>query len=290
LVGDTLYATDGVAGRVTFFSLEGQFLGTTPLVPRDLGPGYLPRTAEWLAADGTSLSYTAFTPNLRDASSDVRFLYVHINRSGETLDTAAHWALSPAQTIHLRGVVGPLTTPQPFIGLSSPVVSPGGSLVATVEERTANDGPGFRVSALRSTRDTVWSHDYAFEPIPISTSMVDAAVERKAAGLNPDNFPNRADVERQIREGLAIPDHLAPVSSGVFADNGDLWLRREREPGEGQRWTVLDDTGVPVGRVLLPRGLLVKVISSNALWGVETDGLGVPYVVRFAITKGPNVS
>lgn len=284
LVGDTLYATDAVTGRVTFFSSEGQLLGTTPLVPRELGPGYFPRTAEWLATGGISLAYTALAPNLTGSNSDVRLLYVHIDRSGETLDTAALWVLSTGQTINLRGAVGPLITPQLFLGLASPVVSADGSRVAMVEEGMAGDRPTFQVTAVRSTRDTVWAHEYSFEPVPISAQMVDSAVAQKAAGLNPENFPDRVDAERQIREGLDLPDHLAPVSDGVFADNGDLWLRREGIPGEDQRWSVLDSTGAPVGRITLPRGLAVKAIRSNTLLGVETDPLDVPYLVRYVIT------
>jgi len=286
LLGDTLYAADGDSRRVTFFSVDGELLGTTPLIPRELGPEFLPRTPEWLATDGTSLSYTAFNPVLMEPNSSVRFLYVHIDRSGETVDTAALLDLAPQQTIRLRGAVGPLITAQLFSGLSLPVISADGSRLAIVDEGDTRAGPTVHVTALRSTRDTVWSHEYTFEPIPVSAAMVDSAVAEKARGLNPDNFPDPADAERQIREGMAVPDHLAPVSSGVFADDGDLWLRREAVPGQGQRWTVFDSTGTPVGQITLPRNLAVKVVRANTLWGVETDAMGVPYVVRYALTRG----
>lgn len=277
---------DMVAQRVTFFSLAGRLLGTLSVVPRGLGKEWLPIVPLYLGADGTALARPGFLAIINHPNTDHRDLLLRIDRSGEILDTAALVVTPPQRWITLRGPFGPVVMPQLFRVPFFARVSADGSRVALVGDggavgRTAT----FQVTELRSIRDTVWSHSYAYEPLPLSAVAVDSVVAEAGARLNPEAFPDRADAERQIRKGISPPDHLSPVSGFVFADDGDLWLRREDVLGRDQRWTVLDAAGSAVAWITLPRGLNVKAIRSNRLWGVETDALGVPYVVRYVITR-----
>lgn len=287
IFADTLYASDGTAGRVTLFSLDGRVLGTLPLIPHGLDEDWLPLAPMRLGPGGMALALPGFLPVLRDPTADYRWLLLHIDRSGEIVDTAALVVQPSERSIVLRSPFGPQMMPQPLRVPVLPLISADGSRVGIARGggTTGRNATTFGVTVLSSIRDTVWSRSYAYEPIPISPSIVDSTVAATVGRLNREVFPDRADAERQIRQGMSLPNDLAPVSGGVFADDGDLWLRREEVPGQDQRWTVLDSVGAPVARITLPRGLSVEVVRSSTLWGVETDELGVPYVVRYTITR-----
>ena len=284
---DTLYASDRTAGRVTLLALDGQLLGTVPLVPHGLGEDWLPLAPMRLGPGGMALAVPGYLPVLRDPTADYRWLLLRIDRSGEIMDTAALVVQPSERSILLRSSFGPQMIPQPLGVPVLPLISADGSRVgiARIGGTTGGNATTFGVTVLRSIRDTVWSRSYAYEPIPISPLIVDSTVAATIGRLNREAFPDRADAERQIRRGMSLPDDLAPVSGGVFADDGDLWLRREEVLGQDQRWTVLDSAGAPVARITLPRGVRVEVVRSSKLWGVGRDELGVPYVVRYTIHR-----
>jgi hypothetical protein len=287
ILADTLYVSDATAGRVTFFSLDGSLLGTLPLIPRELGKDWVPLAPRWLADDGTALALPGFLPALADPNEPYRWLLVRIDRSGEIVDTAALVVRASEGSIHLRGPFGPLIINQPFASPALPVVSADGSRVAIEGggRPSGDEGGIFELAVLHSTRDTIWSHSFSYEPVPVSPSAVDGTVAAAMERLSREALPDRADAARQIRQGMSVPDHFSPFSGGVFADDGDLWVRREDVGGEEQGWMVLDSAGLPIARVTLPAGLEVEVVRSDTLWGIENDALGVPYVVRYVITR-----
>jgi hypothetical protein len=287
IFADTLYASDRTAGRVTFFALDGQLLGTLPLVPHGLGPDWVPLAPMRVAPGGVALILPGFLGTQTRPDADYLFLFLHVDRSGQIADTAALVVRSPETWIRLRSPFGPMMLNQPFAAASVFVISADGLRLAVADAGGAagRSRATFRVSVLGSIRDTIWSNSYAFEPTPIAPFMVDSSVSAMAGGLNREAFPDLAEAEGQIRQRLSLPDHLPPVSGGAFSDDGSLWLRREDIPGRDQRWTVLDSAGAPLARIMLPRTLRVEVVRSNMLWGVETDELGVPYVVRYRITR-----
>jgi hypothetical protein len=287
IFADTLYASDPTAQRITLLSLDGRLLETMSLTPRGLGSDWAALAPWWLDGEGTALALPGFLPPLRDPSAAGRVMLVRINRSGEVLDTVALTERAPEQSIHLRGPYGPMITNQPFGSPVLPVVSANGSLIAVLgaEPPAAGQVGTFDVAVLRSLNDTVWSHRYTYDGLDLTASVVDRVVAAKVGRLSRDAFPDRADAERQIRSGMSLPDHVPPISGGLFADDGSLWLRREELGGEDQRWTVVDRSGVPVAEVALPSTFSPEVVHPDHMWGVEIDELGVPYIVRYAIDR-----
>jgi hypothetical protein len=76
------------------------------------------------------------------------------------------------------------------------------------------------------------------------------------------------------------------VANGRFAEDGSLWLQWSRAPGAPTiRWSVLNPDGVPAATLELPSNLRLLDVSNGRLWAVETDELGVPYVVRLAVQR-----
>jgi hypothetical protein len=52
-------------------------------------------------------------------------------------------------------------------------------------------------------------------------------------------------------------------------------------------WNVLDDVGNPVAMVRTDADITLFQVDRDAAWGVETDDLDVPYVVRYRLQR-PN--
>ena len=78
---------------------------------------------------------------------------------------------------------------------------------------------------------------------------------------------------------------MIPVTAARFADDGTLWIRREDSEAAVQTWELHDPRGAVRAVVTLPKGLDVKLINEDFLWGVETDELDVPYVVRYRLQR-----
>jgi hypothetical protein len=52
-----------------------------------------------------------------------------------------------------------------------------------------------------------------------------------------------------------------------------------------QRWMVLDEAGEQVAEVRVPMNVQVMHIGTDAIWGLEPDELGAPYIVRYRIDR-----
>jgi NAD(P)H-nitrite reductase large subunit len=78
-----------------------------------------------------------------------------------------------------------------------------------------------------------------------------------------------------------MSDQLS-VSHVVAGRDGTIWLRRE-ERGGVTRWEVLDASGSVVARLDVPAALRILAADRTDVWGVETDDLDVPYVVRYRV-------
>jgi hypothetical protein len=90
-------------------------------------------------------------------------------------------------------------------------------------------------------------------------------------------------VDRALRDVLEFPDFLPPVTHGRLVE-GEVWLRREHTQGD-YRWTILGGDGRAIGELTLPRAFTPLVFRRGELWGVETNEVDVPWVVRYRIVR-----
>lgn len=287
IFADTLFVSDLAARRVTLFSLDGRVLETLSLAPEGLGEDWVPVVPWWLDGDGRAVALPGYLPVLRDPNAAYRVMLVRIDRTGEIVDTVALTDRPPQLRIRLQGPFGALLADQPFATPFLPVTSAHGSPVAVLGDPRPKSGQGgvLDITVLRSLQDTVWSQSFTYEGVPLSAAVVDQVVGERVRRLSREAFPDRDDAEAQFRAEMSLPDHVPPLSGGLFADDGSLWLRRADTLADVQRWTVIDPQGVPIAEVTLPRSLKVEVVRSTSLWGVDTDELGVPYIVRYAIER-----
>lgn len=95
-----------------------------------------------------------------------------------------------------------------------------------------------------------------------------------------------ADVEAVI-DSMALGGLQPPVNDLVDTPSGRVWLRRDATPTpEGARWWVLDlGRRTPVAEVLVPGNTRIAAVREDQAWGVRTDSLDIPYVVRFRVER-----
>jgi hypothetical protein len=82
---------------------------------------------------------------------------------------------------------------------------------------------------------------------------------------------------------LELPAFLPPITRLRRVGN-EIWLRREDDRG-AWRWLVLDAEGNPIGTFTHPRAVDPRILATDIIRAVETDGLGVPWVVRYRLRR-----
>lgn len=146
-------------------------------------------------------------------------------------------------------------------------------------ERPVDEGtPGYRVTKMSSTGDTVYSRFYPVEPVlfegPFKAEVIRATFERRDRLLR---------FRKEVEDVFSRFPHL-PTATRLAADGeGRVWVAREALEGEPLVWEVLDPQGNPIFRVRLPESARVRWAAGDHLWVSETDSLDVPYVVRYRI-------
>lgn len=287
-LADTLWVSDPVQLRTTFFSPDGRVL-------RTLGPAtrasrqFAPAVAEAVLADGSLLVLpTPADSRESTGAMDVsRLPVLRVRRSGQA-DTLAWRDLRNRM---MRIVMGTrrLVLPQPWDDSPLLAASPDGRSVVLVSRPAAarRDNARFRVTRLSASGDTVFSRAFVYDPIPVPGGWrerwADETARVIAAGRPGTDY-------RALRAALAaearVPTFMPAVSAVVAGEDGTVWLRREeQESRETVHWTVLGANGRVAAHVRAPRGLDIQQVQRSQVWGVMTDDLDVPYIHRYAIRR-----
>lgn len=155
-------------------------------------------------------------------------------------------------------------------------------LHATGTERRA-----FTVTRLSPSGDTLMKSDVWYMPVAIPASYRDSVSAHWVTVLTnppPDDRPSftRQEALAVVRDGLQFPEYFPPVYDVHVSEAGDTWLQVSAQD-KRQTWIVLDERGRRKANVL-GGGVPVAVhhISTDTVWGVVRDELGVSYVVGLA--------
>jgi len=284
-LADTLYAIDLGHRRISYFSREGELLRSTNVSPPPVSPPFFPSMPFAVFPDGSMAIGTAFPANI-PAESLRRVPQLLLDRSGEVLDTVA-W-IAYERTGRRAPYEGrPLGVGSPLSDDAFAMFSGDGARIATID-RTVAPGSGaasFGITTTDGAGDTIYSRRYEYVPTSIEAAVIDSIVVERA-GIVSGAFADSGEAQTFVRSTMFLPAYFPPVSSAHFSTDGELWVRREEISGRDQTWMVLDEGGEPVASATLPESLQVMVIRGEAMWGVEIDSLGVPYVVRYRIVRG----
>ena len=305
--GDTLWVMDPNRFRASFFATDGTYLGMA--APRvDIGDRHLardPPRPERPLRDGTWVgAKPAFPgPVARGTLTDAP--YVHMDAAGAVVDTIWTRPLRRTDVLALlrpSGVDG-MFTEQPFGDAPQWQVLDDGSIVLMSDRVPAEaERASFTVMRLDAAGDTTWRVEIPYTPTPMPGSRIDSAAaaiaKRIAPYMRQEGMGTEGSLEKRLRDAMYAPPfvpfvqgmYAAPngvVLTGlVVAADGSVWLRRSRVTPDGAEWWVLDPRGQPTGRVHAPAGLRVVLVRGSHLWGVETDDMGVDYIVRYRIDRG----
>jgi hypothetical protein len=285
IIDGVLHAFDPVLNRVSFFALpDGEIRRTVRVQSGPLREGHRPAIAVGVLRDGPFVAQPPVDA-MRMAGGNVTIPVLQLHENGRTLGEFPPLGVRyGTRRLDVNGGVLIFNPPVSDADLFS--VAPDGSAVVYVRRPvpTAPATATYTVSRLRSPRDTVWVREHRFQPQRITA--------RSAAALRAEIVRNLVGpgITRREAETIAarpdlIPGFYPPVSALVAGQDCMTWLLMEGADASTTTWLVLDEAGVPVGIMPLPRSTRVLAAGRTHLWGVERDELDVEYVVRYRIRR-----
>lgn len=285
-VGDTMWVTDAMQMRTTFFSPNGGVLRTTGPATR-ASERYAPGLPEAVLADGSSLVFARPLPPRSAAARPgvSRLPVLRVGRSGPP-DTLAWHDLRHRQ---LRVASGgrTLVLTQPWDDSPLLAVSRTGRGVVLVSRPAAAraENARFHVMKLSPFGDTLFSRSYPYTPVRVPSGWAARWGDETAALLSPRRpGTDRRALAADLARSAYVPAFKPPVTAVVAGDDGTVWLRRE-DQGSTAVWNVLSGEGQPLAEVRTPADLQVQQVQRAHVWGVMADSLDVPYVYRFRIQR-----
>ena len=286
--GDSLWVWDTEAYRVSYFNLDGEFLGSVS--PRvDFGSmAESPARPERPLRDGTFIGSRPLVGSEIADGTLKEAPIVRMDADGNRLATI--WAIpfEPRDVFLITSNGLRSFSNQPFGDGYAPSTDDNGVLVVERRAWTGEGEASVTVTQIGLDGDTVFSAAVPYDPVPLPAARFDSAVAARVEQWS--SRPAGAD-EGKIRDEMYRPSYLPAVRGAMRADDGTIWLRRfdpvESEDGElmDESW-VLDAEGTPLARALIPADLRVTVINGDTVWGIELDELDVQYIVRYRLVKG----
>jgi hypothetical protein len=266
-IGDTLWTADGSLARITFISPDGKLLRTIRLARQAPVPatGLTTWTPFALHADGTQMSWIA-----SEEDGHLSHFFVRISPTGSILDTTAH--LPPLWAEDLPAAKGTFGSRVPFVAVAMYDVAGDGSRVTIVT--TSMQDPKnlfYRVTRVTERGDTIFAKNYPFVGVPIPERVIDSVL----AGLPMSAAP------AQVRS--LIPKFWRPIFQVKDGLDATVWLRLQ-PTDNGIPWAVLDEMGVPLDTVVVPKNVQLVQADRNHVWGLESDADDLKSIVRFLIS------
>jgi len=291
-LGDTLWISDLRPDRVTLISPALEVIRTLPPIteaaPMPPDTAGLP-TFPWVYphavyGDGTML--VMGMPAFGDPLA-ARFKGTLLMRLSGANRIERLVLETPEDRGNVRATTERLVTfrPVPFFPSPAWSVSARGDRVAVLTTTIVGDEAGTFEVTLYDAADgsEVYRRSFPFEATPIPVSVADSAMESVTARINqPELLKAIRSVEGEVRG--RIPPVYPPVHDIVIGWDGRVWVAMRRTP-EGNPWLVLDRDGEPMGRVLVPGNVSLKVADQQHAWGIETDDVGMQSVVRYVVPE-----
>ena len=314
--GDTVWAYDNSARRITLFSRAGELLSTAQVnevrIPLPSGYGWVMpwsmRPDGRFSSDMMRLSF--YRPDEDHPqvahSANIPVPRVVFDLNGAVVDTVG-WDPSPnprmysppspeRESRYQRIEIGgrnfsvpdpPLTGPQ-WHTLNQ------GRLILDMDVATSAEHATFSVTRRALSGDTVFSREYQYTPVPYAEADLDSIAARAARGAagggvpyspGRENVPHDVQVVRnRLREAMKFPGFHLPIRFGWVDQEERLWLTREQPEGEAPRYVVLGTDGTPLGEVGLPAGTRLWYASGDVVWTSQPDELDVPWLTSYRVS------
>jgi hypothetical protein len=118
---------------------------------------------------------------------------------------------------------------------------------------------------------------------PVTPEMIDARIDLQATTTG-----FASELWEPFYSEMEIPNTLPSFMALIVDKAGWLWARvYEWDPGMPGEWIIFDPQGRAQGRIQTPPGLDVRSVGDDFILGVLVDDLGVEYVHRLGLKRGP---
>ena len=303
--GDTVWAVEPMAGRLTLFDREGRVLSATGIeevtVPLH-GPGEMmviqpmfPRRDGYFFGDRGGIRRLGGRGELPSSSDTVFLPQIRFDSKGRVVDTVGWWPY-PSRPPFTFVEVGSDRFRIPRPPGDDPLVInlPSGSIRIDRPLPVGSAPATFRLTRLDLLGDTIRTRVFRYRPIQYPDLLLDSLAARATRGgtgrdvIGTEGLRPPTDIEAAfsaVRDEMNFPDFQLPVQSHEIADEGTLWLGREDTGADTHQWIVLDAEDMPVGEVEVPRGVRIGWTDNDIMWAVETDEFDVPWLVRYRIRE-----
>lgn len=170
----------------------------------------------------------------------------------------------------------------PYVFTSLAAVAPDQSYVVRVELPVpgSTDVVPARLVRYALSGDSLGTGELELDAVPIPESVRDSLLDVEVDRIA-DRMGGTAAARRALQSEFWVPTHYPVVSNVVAGEDRTTWLKIGA-PGEG-RWMVLDGEWDPIGTLTLPEDFRLELASVRELWGVATDQLDVPRIVRYRV-------
>lgn len=278
-VGDTLWILDDGARRASFF-LDGTFLRVAPYPEMgDLHDERLGSVEAVLTGPSLLIATDIRIPFQPKVTTRPGTLFRHANGRFEPL---AMIGVDHVGGYMIKGTPSDIEAVsvfrQPFSAASLWSVSHDGAKLTVVDRVEAASGvaAAYSVTLLSPHGDTLAAATFEYDPISLPSALVDSL-------LSP--YVGAPFSLSDVREAAYVPESFPPVSDVVTSADGSVWLAREELPDLGREWRVISGRGDLVASLRTPAGYAIRVVEENDVWGLVTDELDVPYLVRRPIVR-----
>jgi len=306
--GDTVWAYDSRARRVTLFDRDGEVRSARSIdqvqVPlhypgqsTSIAPGEMDRDGLFVGDRGPTFSPGA-PPGVTPLDT-VMIPRVRFDGEGQVVDTIGFYPeprmISDFEVVDV-GSSGFLL-PQPV--RSSRLIIPTVDGVVYLDRQLPEEGGVVRILRVTHAGDTVHDRSFSYTPKPYPPSVLEAAIDRqiRVGSLTLISFDGEVQqLERRaedtmaarsrLRSALDFPEFQSPVQRHLLTHGDALWIQRERMGDGTATYVVFDEFDQPVGELTIPEDLSIYWTNSETLWAVERDELGVPWLVEHRIVPG----
>lgn len=286
--GDTLWVMDAAQRRLSWFH-RGRHVRTHRFAPLRLEPGERV-AAQWPMADGSHFALV-MRPFEEPAGHPANVLTIIRTAEGGTQGEAVAELREsyPFRLVidHAEGRThgSPLFSDFPLQSTDA-----WGARTAIVDRPFGEPPEGtIRLTTLEPSGDTVFSREYLVDVEPLTDQQWESRLSEALAAVD---RPDRPYGAHEVEEASLRPRHWPSATRVVVGRDGHAWIGLAELPDRVERdWAVIDENGVPLYRVALPKGFRAFTASGDLVWGVWRDEFGIPHVQRYRMDRpGPGAT
>ncbi|MGH7466855.1 MAG: hypothetical protein ACRENP_02615 [Longimicrobiales bacterium] len=177
----------------------------------------------------------------------------------------------------------PVRMRQPFADAAVVAPSSGDGMIVIVEPTPAAPGQNvLRVTKINAPGDTVFSNNFDYDPVRLTSRHVGRMVDRIAAEIQPASAASRRrSLKDAIERALYRPRYLPTATGLVIASDGTILIRREDGGADSVAWTILTPTGNHVATQTTPSRTRFMTAGGPFLYGTERDSTGALTIARY---------